>query len=251
MKNIILEIFNLISKLWLIIPQKLRVFVFIFFLILESRDEDPKNGLKRIFKIKDKIEWIINERALKAGNGIHLKHRLTKYHSFFIDNIKNGEKIIDIGCGYGAVARSIALAKNKSLIIGIDINEENIYQAKNFKNPQNLSFYLKDANTNKSKIKADVIVLSNVLEHIEERIIFLSNIRNFTDAYKILIRVPLFERDWQIPLRKELNIDYFSDKDHKIEHTLDEFEKELSLAKIKIDTVITKWGEIWASCYYE
>ena len=110
---------------------------------------------------------------------------------------------------------------------------------------------MKDANTNKSKIKADVIVLSNVLEHIQDRIIFLSNIRNFTDAYKILIRVPLFERDWQIPLRKELDIDYFSDKDHKIEHTLDEFEKELSLAKIKIDTITTVWGEIWASCYYE
>ena len=48
-----------------------------------------------------------------------------------------------------------------------------------------------------------------------------------------------------MPLRKELKINYFSDKDHKIEHTLDEFKNELSSANIKIDNLTTKWGEIW------
>ena len=77
------------------------------------------------------------------------------------------------------------------------------------------------------------------------------NIINRTTAKKILIRVPLFERDWQIAFRKEIGIYYFSDQDHKIEHSLDEFKKEMSLSNLKIREIHTIWGEIWASCENE
>ena len=40
---------------------------------------------------------MINERALRCGDGIHPKHSLTKYHNFFTDNILNGENILDVG----------------------------------------------------------------------------------------------------------------------------------------------------------
>ena len=40
-----------------------------------------------IFLIKDSLDWVINERALKYGQGIHPKHKLTNYHHFFIDRI--------------------------------------------------------------------------------------------------------------------------------------------------------------------
>ena len=182
---------------------------------------------------------------------MHLKHRLINYHNFFIDNIKNGESVLDIGCGYGAVSRSVASSKSKSKIIGIDIKKENIIKANSYRNMKNLKFIVQDANTDNLFIKSDVVILSNVLEHIENRILFLSHIKKYSDPKKILIRVPLFERDWQMPLRKELKINYFSDEDHKIEHTLNEFKNELSSANIKIDNLSTKWGEIWAVCHYE
>ena len=69
-----------------------------------------------------------------------------------------------------------------------------------------------------------------------------------TSAKKFLIRVPLFERDWQIAFRKEIGSYYFSDQDHKIEHTLEEFKNEILLSKLKITEIFTIWGEIWASC---
>ena len=64
---------------------------------MESRG-DKKKGLKQLFFIKDRLDLVLNERALAYGNGIHPKHELTKYH-FFIDNIKM-ENVLDIGCGY-------------------------------------------------------------------------------------------------------------------------------------------------------
>ena len=62
----------------------------------------------------------------------------------------------------------------------------------------------------------------------------------------MLMRVPLFERDWQMPLRKELGVNYFSDNDHKIEHTLNEFKNEIMDAGLFINNINTLWGEIWA-----
>tara|TARA_Y100000589_G_scaffold316293_1_gene340884 strand:+ start:2354 stop:3109 length:756 start_codon:yes stop_codon:yes gene_type:complete len=247
MRRNILNLISLIAKLWKLIPSKIRIYFFIFLFLLESRDKNTGNGLKKLFKLKDKLEWVINERALFYGNGIHPKHKLTRYHDFFVDRINDGEVVVDIGCGYGAVARSIAKSKVKSKIYGIDIDEEKINQATSYKNPPNLIF-LKGNAEKSMNIKADVIVLSNVLEHIFLRNEFLNNIRRSTNAKKFLIRVPMFERDWQIPLRKELKTNFFSDDDHKIEHTIDEFKNELKKSDFEITYISTVWGEIWAEC---
>ena len=249
-KFFILKFAYFLSLIWLKIPSKIRLFFFTSFFIVESRGRNANDSLKRLFMIKDKLEWILNERAIKYGNGIHPKHYLTKYHKFFIDRIQNGETVVDIGCGVGAVAIDVASVHKKSLVIGIDINKDNIEKARQLKKDnylENIVFKCDDIN-NQVLLKADVVILSNILEHIEDRTGFLQNIIKKTTAKKYLIRIPLFERDWQIPLRKELGIYYFSDLDHKIEHKLDEFKSEIVISNLKIKEIITMWGEIWANC---
>ena len=98
------------------------------------------------------------------------------------------------------------------------------------------------------KGKWDVIILSNVLEHIDKRVLFLKKIIKNSKSKKLLIRVPYFERSWEIPMRKELKINYFSDNDHKIEHTLQEFIDEMKNSGLKIIEIKLIWGEIWAVC---
>jgi hypothetical protein len=93
-----------------------------------------------------------------------------------------------------------------------------------------------------------VVVLSNVLEHISKRVDFLRALQASTGASRYLIRVPLFERDWQMALRRELGVDFRSDDDHKIEHTLAEFQAEISKAGLRPVELQTMWGEIWADC---
>ena len=214
---------------------------------MESRNKNAATGLKNLFKLKDKLEWVINERALSYGKNIHPKHKLTRYHNFFIDRINNGETVLDVGCGYGAVARSIAKSKKLSTIYGIDVDSEKINQARSYDKLDNLFFIIGNAER-EINYKADVVVLSNVLEHISSRIEFLKNIRKSTNAKKFLIRVPMFERDWQIPLRRELKINYFSDDDHKIEHSIEEFKEEIETCDFVITYMSTIWGEIWAEC---
>ena len=90
--------------------------------------------------------------------------------------------------------------------------------------------------------------MSNILEHIEKRIDFVEKIVKLFSPSLILIRVPFFERSWETVMRKELEINFFSDSTHYIEHTREEFENEMSEAGLRIDSIEMIWGEIWAKC---
>ncbi len=251
-RNFILKIANLISIPWLFLPFRLRKLLFTIFFIIESRGGDPKKGLKSLFLIKDNIDWVINERALKYGLGIHPKHSLMNYHEFFSSRIKDGSKVLDVGCGIGMVSMHVGKNLTKSSIIGIDINKQNILHANELlrkSNLKNVKFIYGDIN-DQNDIKAEYIILSNVLEHIENRIEFLKNIQKVSNSKIFLIRVPNFERDWQIAMRKELGIYYFSDVDHKIEHTADQLKIELERSGFTIKEIFTVWGEIWVECEY-
>ena len=252
-KNLILKLAKLISFFWLFFPTELRKFLFTSLFIIESRDKDAKKGLKNLFLIKDKLDWVINERALKYGSGIHPKHDLINYHDFFATRIKDGSSILDVGCGNGMVAISIAKKLTKSLITGIDIKEKNFLAANELLEKsklRNVKFIHGDINTQKD-IKSDFVILSNILEHINNRTEFLKNIQRISGSKTFLIRVPNFERDWQIAMRKKLSIYYFSDVDHKIEHTVGELKSDLYSAGFEIKEIVTIWGEIWANCEYE
>ena len=134
------------------------------------------------------------------------------------------------------------ILKNKKIIIANNLLDKS--------NLSNVNFIHSDIN-NQKDIEPDYVILSNILEHIENRISFLKNIQKISNSKIFLIRVPNFERDWQIGMRKELGIYYFSDVDHKIEHTVDQLKKEVEQAGFMIKEIITVWGEIWVKCKYE
>ncbi len=231
-----------------IIPEKIRLNVLFGFLLIESRVSNPQKALKNLFLLKDKLDLLINERALAYEGLIHPKHRLMNYHGYFISNIPDGSKVIDIGCGVGAVARAIAERVKGVEVTGIDNDKERLENAMLNNSLANLKFTYGDALEIEGKDKWDVVVLSNVLEHRSERVTFLSNIKNRLHPTLILIRVPLFERSWEVPMRKELGINYYSDNTHFIEHTIEQFENEITESGLKVDSIQYIWGEIWAKC---
>jgi SAM-dependent methyltransferase len=248
LKKTALKLLILLNKITKFLPNTLFFNLSRFIILLSTYSNNPKKDLILLFKVKDEVEKIINNRALSYGHGEHPKHYLTNYHEFFINNIDDGESVIDIGCGYGSVSRSIARANPNSKILGIDNDRTRLQQATASDNPTNLSFIYGDVTQHQFNKNWDVIVLSNVLEHIEYRIEFLLAVKSNTQAKKFLIRVPSYERDWQVPLRDQFNINYFTDSDHKIEHKLLEFRNEMDDAQLEIIELITIWGEIWAIC---
>ena len=247
-RRIILKALGLVSIFWRLIPNRLRRSFFFLFLILESRGKSKQKSLKNLFAIEDKLNLVVNERALALGNGVHPKHRLIGYHDFFIENLHSCRSILDIGCGYGSVARSIAIALPNSQVVGIDNDFERFSRASEMPSLPNLKFELSDIKTFKPDNSFDAVILSNVLEHLDDRVEILKFIQETTQSSRFLIRVPLFERHWTVPMRQELGVNFFQDEDHKIEHTLDQFCDEVISANFQIRTLVTRWGEIWSVC---
>lgn len=215
-------------------------------LLVESRISSPESALKRLFGLADDLDRLISERATAYGHGVNPKHRLTGYHAFFVSNIAPGARVLDLGCGIGELARSIAQQVPGCVVVGVDSNPAILAQARSRPTPGNLTFAEGDATQGLPAGPWDTVVLSNVLEHIDRRIDFLTCLVEKTNPATLLIRVPQFERHWHMPLRQELGVDFRSDPTHFIEHTVPEFEHELSQAKLRVTKRVSVWGEIWA-----
>ena len=94
--------------------------------------------------------------------------------------------------------------------------------------------------------KFDVIILSNVLEHIDDRPGTLRKLVDTARPTKLFIRVPTFDREWRVPLKKELGVDERLDDDHRIEYTRESFGRETAEAGLTIDHLEIRWSEIWS-----
>jgi len=171
---------------------------------------------------------------------VHPKHRIMNYHKFFVDNIDENDVVLDIGCGNGALSYDIA--KKAKKVVGIDLNEKNISFAKERYSKENIEWG--DALKDLPDERFDVIIMSNVLEHIENRVEFLRRLRE--KATTFLIQVPMINRDWITLYKKEMGLDYRLDKGHFVEYTLESFERELEKAGLRIQDYNIQFGEIWA-----
>lgn len=220
-------------------------------IILAIASYQPKWFLEVLFFFEIINRQAINNLAMiyekKYGSRrlIHPKHRLTEYHKFFISKIKPQENVLDLGCGYGAVAYSIAQCI-QGKVLGIDIDAESIKKAKDQFSLNNLEFEIGDGCNICKRKGFETIVLSNVLEHINDRINFLKNCNIRIKPKRWLIRVPMKNRDWSVALRDELGLYSYLDQDHKTEYTKDSFLHEIQAAGMTVKTLDIQWGEIWA-----
>ncbi|MDA2922513.1 class I SAM-dependent methyltransferase [Patescibacteria group bacterium AH-259-L07] len=198
--------------------------------------------LKPALKLHN-ISYVLATRcANMAEKGLHPKHRLMNYHQFFVDNINEGDVILDIGCGNGFLAYDVARKAKK--VIGIDLKEKNIKIAKEKYAAPNIKYIIGDATSYNFNKEIDAVILSNVLEHIEHRIEFLKKIKHL--AQKFLIRVPMINRDWITLYKKELGVEWRLDPTHYTEYTLPTLDKELQKADLKLLDYSIQFGEIWA-----
>jgi 2-polyprenyl-3-methyl-5-hydroxy-6-metoxy-1,4-benzoquinol methylase len=204
-----------------------------------------RSAMRVLLRADDFLTKCINRLAIEYDGGVHVKHRLMKYHDFFVERISPGERVLDVGCGYGAVAYSVA-SRAGAVVVGIDLRAENIVKARQLFQHPNLSFLQGDVLQGLPKESFDVIMLSNILEHIEQRVEFLTIVHERLSPQRCLIRVPMFNRDWRVPLREELAMSYFSDPTHYTEYTQESFEKEIRAAGLTITHLQINWGEIWA-----
>jgi SAM-dependent methyltransferase len=209
-----------------------------------ARRRSPDAALRALISIHDQLYWRIDRLAIDYDGGVHVKHRLMRYHDFFVDRIDAGQRVLDVGSGDGTLAHDV-VERSAATVVGIDINPYGLESARARYQHPNLSFVEADATQWLPDESFDVVILSNVLEHIDERVVLL---RALSDriAKRLLIRVPMSNRHWLVPLRQELGLEHFSDPTHFIEYVPEVFEAEMAEAGLYVAEMQVGWGEIWA-----
>lgn len=213
-----------------------------------AKSRPAVKALKFLFKLDTMLYHLQGQTAIAYDSGIHPKHRLMNYHDFFIERITGDDRVLDIGCGIGAVAYDVAKDTGAS-VLGIDINTGNIKTAKERYRHPGLEFRMGDALEALPNETYSLVILSNVLEHLPGRPAFLRRVQDTIKPDRFLIRVPLFERDWRVPLKKEVGVEWRLDDTHEIEYTLESFASEMQEAGLIVKHLEVRWGEIWAELF--
>lgn len=198
--------------------------------------------LKLSLKLHSFSYKLISYLAIKYEGGLHPKHRLIGYHNFFMKNVTKNDTVLDIGCGNGSLVKDVAMCAKS--VVGIDFDSKVIEKAKRKNSAPNVEYKVGDATKDLSNEHFDIIIMSNVLEHIDDRVAFLKSIKNLAD--KFLFRVPMIDREWVTLYKKELGLDYRLDTTHFIEYTFLKFKDEFTQAGYIIENYSIQFGEIWA-----
>ncbi|MCB9845774.1 MAG: glycosyltransferase [Phycisphaeraceae bacterium] len=186
--------------------------------------------------------------AIECEGGLHPKHRLMRYHDFFVDRVSRGDRVIDLGCGVGALSVSLAM-RSGARVVGMDMSESVLEQARRCVDQSGVSHAVRlvkgDITRDRAEGEFDVIVLSNVLEHLRDRPLLLRTYIEWYRPRRLLIRVPSFDRDWRVPFKKELGVEWRLDDTHETEYTRSALEADLREGRLQVHELIAIWGEYW------
>lgn len=208
--------------------------------------------VKPILNLDSIIYRLIKIISQEANDGIHPKQDIIKYKEWFFNNIQEGSTVLDIGTNTGRVPKK--LSKKTRKVYGIEIDSKFLEIAKMQNPADNIEYICADATTfdYKDLEPIDYVTLSNVLEHIENRVSFIKKLMEnikWKDKKRFLIRVPMVDRDWVAVHKKNLGLDYRLDKTHFTEYTLESFGKEIEeIGGLKIKSHSVKFGELYAIC---
>lgn len=205
----------------------------------------PRDGLRLLFRLDNALYDRQGGLAVELGGGMHVKRRYVGYHEFFAQRISPGERVLDVGCGPGGVARAVAEDAGAN-VVGIDTDPAMIARAREQAAHERARYIVGDALTDLPPGPFDVVILSNVLEHIEDRPAFLRGLLASARPGRLLVRVPVLERDWRVPVKRDLGVEWRLDDGHHTEYTLESFAAEMTAAGLETVYLEVRWGEIRA-----
>jgi SAM-dependent methyltransferase len=210
--------------------------------------------LKKKFKLKLylDLEWIFNRLSHEYSfeNYSRDNHPIRTFSiEYILDYINNTDRVLDLGCKYGDIAKSISEKANYVLGIDYDSNAINIAKSNN-KGIANLDCVYAEAfeYLDSNKKSFDVLILSHILEHIDNPEEFLNKFSSFFK--RIYIEVPDFDASYFNHMRKDLGLKLqYTDNDHVFEFDRVEMSNLIHSCNLKIDLAEYRFGvqKIWCS----
>jgi len=195
------------------------------------------------------LEWIFDRLAHEESFNYYdpsIHPVRIKSKEFILNGITPNDVVLDLGCNLGDISYLIAEKANE--VVGIDYNNSAIIEASKRYNRSNLIFLNAEAleylSTNAKKF--DTLILSHILEHLDEPKKFLLDFKNYFS--KIYIELPDFERYYLNNYRKDLKLPLiYSDTDHINEFDRDDIFNMLTECGLTIEKSEYRYGlqKLW------
>lgn len=155
-------------------------------------------------KSEKEVSEFYNDFFLNLG-GKRVYRNLRHYKiidAIFSEGLKRSSKVLEIGCGSGAISFLLAKYLSKGSFVGMDISDAWIAKLnQQFENKVNVKFVNSDIANFKVDLKFDFILLADVLEHIPLKLheeTFEKLAENCDDGGKLIINIPTKEFiNWQ------------------------------------------------------
>jgi 2-polyprenyl-3-methyl-5-hydroxy-6-metoxy-1,4-benzoquinol methylase len=162
------------------------------------------------------LEWIFDRLAHEQSYKVFGKENHPIRHlsaKFLLDHLEANHEVMDLGCNSGEL--TFLLSKKVRSVTGVDHNEKLIHEAKRKYADFGISFVGEDAVSylEKNKKKFDVLVLSHMIEHLDNPALLLQQCKKFFSY--VYIEVPDLDRSHLNVYRTKVSSKLmYSDADH-------------------------------------
>ncbi len=168
------------------------------------------------FKMFLNLEWFFDRIAHEYSfrnyePDEHPVRIFTKRH--LLEWIEPEHSVLDLGCATGEM--SFWASEKAKKVTGIDYNPVHIDFAKENYKRENLYFHCIEAHEylSNTEEKFDVLILENVLEHLDNPSEFIGKFSKFFEY--VYIELPDFDKNYLNHYRKDLNLSLiYTDTDH-------------------------------------
>jgi SAM-dependent methyltransferase len=167
----------------------------------------------------------------KSPHFIHPKHLIdAPWHDWYVEHLSPGDVVLDVGCSNGA--HTLVAARRARAVFGMDYDARQLRVAATTARERglgNVHLMAWDITTFFPFPEGhfDAVLFLDVIEHIHPRVEVLREIRRvLKPGGRLLISGPNRDTSWRRRLR-QAGLFAFSDPDHKIEYTAEEFLAEL------------------------
>src|SRR5207244_10661658 len=112
----------------------------------------------------------VRDRDLRSNDsGVYDKPQLTAYDDVFVERGEPGERVLDVGCGKGELALDLA-ERGGARVVGVDISPRYLAFARERSAHPQVEYVEADVLKWRPEERFAVVVLSNVLEHVDRRV---------------------------------------------------------------------------------
>ena len=168
----------------------------------------------------------------KSPHFVHPKHLVdTPWHDWYAEHLRPTDVVLDVGCAHGA--HTLVAARRCRRIYGLDYDPRHLAVARRTAAARavaNAHFFAWDVTGRFpfADASVDAALFLDVIEHLYPRVGVLREIRRvLRPGGTLLVSGPNRDSSWRRRLRAA-GLFAYSDPDHKIEYTREEFVAELA-----------------------